>query len=82
MNKISDLPSCASCKIKSQDTCTEEGCRYWIDYGEDFNCSLVSIYTNGPMSLMEVAKRMNLSFVRISQIEKQAIAKMFKRIKK
>jgi len=53
----------------------------WIDYGEDVNCSLVSIYTNGAMTLEEVAKRMDLSFVRISQIEKQAIKKLSKRIK-
>ena len=53
----------------------------WIDYEEDQNCSLVSIYENGAMTLEEVAKRMKISFVRVSQIEKKALEKLSKRIK-
>tara|TARA_B100000427_G_C15078767_1_gene407493 strand:+ start:156 stop:338 length:183 start_codon:yes stop_codon:yes gene_type:complete len=53
----------------------------WIDFEEDQNCSLISIYKNGPMTLEEVAKRIKVSFVRISQIEKAAINKLHKRIK-
>jgi len=75
------LPPCANKCVKSKSICNKKDCRMWIDYGEDVNCSLVSIYTNGAMTLEEVAKRMDLSFVRISQIEKQAIKKLSKRIK-
>jgi len=34
------------------------------------------------MTLNEVSKRLGTSLVRVSQIEKQAINKLFKRIKK
>ena len=53
----------------------------WIDYEGDQNCSLVSIYQNGKMTLEEVAKRMHISLVRVSQIEKEAMKKLSKRIK-
>jgi DNA-directed RNA polymerase specialized sigma subunit len=53
----------------------------WVDYEGDQNCSLVSIYHNGSMTLDEVSKRLKISLVRVSQIEKQALAKLSKRIK-
>ena len=53
----------------------------WVDYDEDNNCSLVSIYHNGPMTLDEVSKRLKISLVRVSQIEKEALKKLSKRIK-
>jgi len=80
MNKYV-LPQCAKNCLKAENGCAKSDCRMWINYEEDVNCSLVSIYTNGAMTLEEVAKRMELSFVRISQIEKQAIKKLSKRIK-
>jgi len=61
--------------------CTEDNCRYWIDYPEDDNCALVSIRKHGAMTLSEVSKRLGISLVRVSQIEKQAIKKLSKRIK-
>ena len=75
------LPDCAKTCLSSGEKCKEQGCRMWIDFEEDQNCSLVSIYQNGSMTLEEVAKRMHISFVRVSQIEKQAIKKLSKRIK-
>lgn len=75
-----ELPSCAKqCKI-SGSSCDASQCRYWIDYLDDENCSLISIYKNGPMTLNEVSKRMGVSLVRISQIEKQALTKIKKRL--
>jgi DNA-directed RNA polymerase sigma subunit (sigma70/sigma32) len=35
----------------------------------------VSIEKNGPMTLREVADRLNISFVRIQQIEERVLAK-------
>ena len=75
------LPSCAETCLKDGEKCSKQECRMWIDYEEDQNCSLVSIYQNGSMTLEEVAKRMKVSFVRVSQIEKQALKKLSKRIK-
>lgn len=53
----------------------------WIDYAEDFNCIYAAIAKNGKMTLEEVAKRMHISLVRVSQIEKEAMKKLSKRIK-
>ena len=53
----------------------------WIDYPEDNNCTLNSIQKHGPMTLAEVSKRLGVSIVRISQIEKAALKKLSKRIK-
>ena len=55
--------------------------RCWIDYPEDDNCVHVAVAKNGAMTLEEVAKRIGVSLVRISQIEKQALRKISKRIK-
>lgn len=55
--------------------------RCWIDYPEDDNCIHVTIKKHGPLTLEEVSKRIKVSLVRISQIEKQAMKKLSKRIK-
>ena len=54
--------------------------RCWIDYPEDNNCIYNSINKNGPMTLDEIAKRLGISLVRVSQIEKEAMKKLYKRI--
>jgi len=61
--------------------CPNKDCRYWIDYKDDLNCTHETIYKHGSMTLREIAKREGLSFVRIQQIEKQALKKIKKRIK-
>ena len=63
------------------ECCKGEKSRCWIDYPEDENCIHVAIAKNGTMTLEEVAKRIGVSLVRISQIEKQALKKLNKRIK-
>lgn len=65
-----------------KENCSEENCRCWIDYPEDDNCMYVSIEKNGAMTLDEISKRIGVSLVRVSQIEKQALKKLSKRIKK
>jgi hypothetical protein len=75
------LPECARSCVKSGEECDKKSCRMWVDYEGDQNCSLVSIYHNGSMTLDEVSKRLKISLVRVSQIEKQALAKLSKRIK-
>ncbi len=67
---------------KPEEGCSPETCRYWIDYPEDNNCALIAIKKHGAMTLEEVSKRLGISLVRVSQIEKQALAKLAKRIKK
>ena len=55
--------------------------RCYIDYPEDNNCSNVSILKHGAMTLQQISKRLDISLVRVSQIEKQALKKLSKRIK-
>jgi hypothetical protein len=76
-----ELPVCSRECIRDNKACSKDSCRMWVDYEIDQNCSLVSIYQNGKMTLEEVAKRMKISLVRVSQIEKEAIKKLSKRIK-
>ena len=59
----------------------EEENRDWIDYPEDENSVKTAIKKHGAMTLEEVAKRLGISLVRVSQIEKQALKKLSKRIK-
>ena len=75
------LPSCAAECLKVGEKCQSEECKFWVEYELDENCSLISIYKNGAMTLNEVSKRMKISLVRVSQIEKQALNKLSKRIK-
>tara|TARA_B100000282_G_C31346652_1_gene315822 strand:+ start:308 stop:538 length:231 start_codon:yes stop_codon:yes gene_type:complete len=67
------------CRLKNKP-CENNTCRKWIDYEEDLNCCLVTIEDNKKdgLTLQETAKRIGLSFVRVRQIEKEAIAKLAK----
>ena len=55
--------------------------RCWVDYPEDDNCVHVTVSKHGAMTLENVAKRLGISLVRVSQIEKEALKKLSKRIK-
>ena len=63
---------------RNKSCCNERSCRQWIDYEDDLNCALEAIAKNGnkAMTLREVGKRLNLSFVRIKQIESAALKKL------
>lgn len=75
------LPTCSRQCLQGNNQCAKQSCRLWIDFEEDQNCSLISIYKNGSLTLDEIGKRMKISLVRVSQIEKQALKKLSKRIK-
>ena len=75
------MPECSRGCLSSGESCSEDGCRYWIDYSEEQNCSLISVYLNGSMTLKQISERLDISLVRVSQIEKKAVKKLFKRIK-
>ena len=53
--------------------------RFWIDFKDEQNCTLISIYENGRMTLREVAERLGISFARVKQIETRAMEKIKKR---
>jgi len=74
------MKKCAEeCKLK-KTACKEKKCRYWIEYKDDFNCTLLSVQKHGKMTLREVAERLQISFVRVKQIEDKAIEKLIKTV--
>ena len=72
------LQACKSLEV----SCPNEECRNWINYEEDLNCVFQSIENfkdkNEEFTLREVAKRINCSFVRVKQIEEEALRKINK----
>ena len=69
------------CSVECMDkkkACNQIDCRLWIEYEEDYNCCLVSIFENGPMTLRQIGDRIGVSFARVKQIESEALKKMKK----
>lgn len=76
---MSDTTKCQEECINEALSCENKNCRHWIEYDQDYNCSLIAISKNGAMTLDEISKRLGLSLVRIKQIEEAAINKVKKR---
>ena len=74
------LPCSMECIVKRK-SCEEKECRHWINYEEDNNCSLIATSKNGPMTLQQIADRLEISVVRVCQIEKEVLRKVKKRLK-
>jgi len=66
------LETCKKLKVG----CPIEECRFWINHEEENNCMFESIKVNGAMTLREVGDRLQLSFVRIKQIEDATLKKI------
>jgi DNA-directed RNA polymerase sigma subunit (sigma70/sigma32) len=73
------MNECTKKCILNKNECDRKDCRMWIDYRDDLNCALITVYNGkGPMTLEEVSKRFNLSIVRIKQIQDKALQKLKK----
>jgi hypothetical protein len=68
--------SCVDACTKLNVSCPNKDCRKWINYEEDLNCSLITIDKNDDLTLRDVAKRLNCSFVRVKQLEEGALNKL------
>jgi DNA-directed RNA polymerase sigma subunit (sigma70/sigma32) len=79
--KKDGLLQCSRKCIELKTSCPNEDCKYWIDYKDEKNCTLISIYENGPMTLRQIGERNGLSFARIKQIETRALNKIKKYVK-
>ena len=79
MNNKDGLLECSRLCMRDKISCQNKECRLWIDYKKEYNCTLVSIYENGRMTLREIAEREGISFARVKQIETQALEKLKKR---
>ena len=67
--------------INEEKPCEQKECRQWLEYDEDLNCTLVTVEKHGALTLREIADRMKISFVRVKQIQDQAVRKLVKTIK-
>jgi hypothetical protein len=74
--KEDGLRQCSRTCMREKAECSQKDCRLWIDFPKEYNCTLVSVYEHGPMTLREVAEREHLSFARIKQIETKALKKL------
>lgn len=72
----SNYTSCTQVCKDLDESCPNEECRNWIDYEEDLNCVHIAVEKHGNMTLREVAKRVGCSFVRVKQIEEEALVKL------
>jgi hypothetical protein len=70
------LLQCSRECLKKKKKCLKTDCKYFIDYKDEYNCSLISIYENGRMTLREVGERLHISFARVKQIESGALKKI------
>jgi len=58
--------------------CDKTECRHYIEYPDELNCVLITVFKNGNLTLRETAARLGISFARVKQIEKKALLKMKK----
>jgi len=72
--------TCVELCCKHEVSCPNEDCRQWINFEEDLNCTTIAIQKHGDMTLREAADRLGISYVRVKQIEDEALKKISKRI--
>jgi len=75
-----DYKGCMEECRKNKQPCKREACRHWMNYSEDLNCSLIAVEDHGPMTLEDISKRMDITLVRVKQIQDEALEKIKKRI--
>ena len=74
------MRDCAKKCFFYKKSCENTKCRLFIEYEEDLNCTMVAVnnHPDNYMTLEQIAKRHNVSVVRIKQI----IDATLKKIKK
>tara|TARA_Y100000296_G_scaffold81449_1_gene108664 strand:+ start:663 stop:905 length:243 start_codon:yes stop_codon:yes gene_type:complete len=70
------MRSCCNCCIVNDAKCPIKKCDQWINYKKDLNCALIAVEKNGAMTLREIADRLEISFVRVKQIQDKALLKL------
>ena len=72
----SKIPKCSAECILNNTVCEKKDCRDWIDYKKEQNCSKISIYLHGRMTLKQIAERLGISIPRVKQIETKALMRL------
>jgi len=68
--------TCVEACVELDESCPNQECRNWINAENDLNCVRVAVANNGPMTLRQVAEKLGCSFVRVKQIEDEALSKI------
>jgi len=76
MRSFDGLKPCSRECISKKKNCSQKECRMFIDFEEEYNCTLIAIYENGSMTLRQIGDRLGISFARVKQIETIALGKM------
>ena len=76
------MKECSKTCVEKDISCPHSECRLWIDFPQDHNCVLITVDKHGNLPLREVAPRMQMSHVRVKQIQDEAIEKVKKKLKK
>jgi hypothetical protein len=69
---IKCLKTCEELEV----SCPVKECRYWINYEKERNCVFETVRVNHAMTLREVADRLNISYVRVKQIQDKTFKKI------
>ncbi len=64
-----------SCK-ELNTACPITECRYWIEYPDENNCVFETVAVSGALTLRETADRLGISYVRVKQIQDNALKKI------
>tara|TARA_Y100000361_G_scaffold153876_1_gene177019 strand:+ start:81 stop:356 length:276 start_codon:yes stop_codon:yes gene_type:complete len=56
--------------------CRFNRCRYWMEYKEDLNCSMIAIEKHGEMSLSQIAQRLGVTIPMVFHTERNAAQKL------
>jgi hypothetical protein len=70
------LEACKSLDV----SCPISECRSWIPYEKEYNCAEEAVAINGAMTLREIAERLNISYVRVKQIQDSVQLKLKKQL--
>lgn len=70
------LLKCSMQCMHTSQPCQQKQCKHFIEFEEEYNCTLVAIYENGAMTLRQIGERIGVSFARVKQIESKALEKI------
>ena len=71
--------TCFSEHEKRRLSCRKSDCRYWIDCKKHNNCSLIGA-KKGPLTLQEIGDVFKVTRMRICQIEKTILGKVYENL--
>lgn len=79
---MSEYDSCLNACKSLNVSCPNMDCRNWINYESELNCTLRTVElaqeNNISLTLRDVSQRIGCSFVRVKQIEEEALKKINK----